>query len=123
MIALVHVDQLIAHPASGSRPPELPGYRHRHRQIEFPWRVIYRHDNEKIYVLCVMRGERPLTKAALKKRNVLPARVSADRAHIDWVNVRQSDRETASCGDIFSPANKAREAFNSRALIVKNSLI
>jgi toxin ParE1/3/4 len=63
-----HVDQLIAHPASGSRPAELPGYRYR-QIVEFPCRVIYRHDGETIYILYVMRGERPLTKAALKKRD------------------------------------------------------
>ena len=63
-----HVDQLIVHPASGSRPAELPGSRYR-QIVEFPCRVIYRHDGETIYILYVMRGERSFTKAALKKRD------------------------------------------------------
>ena len=63
-----HVDQLTAHPASGSRPAELPGYRYR-QIFEYPCRVIYRHDGETIYILYVMRCERALTKAALKKRD------------------------------------------------------
>jgi plasmid stabilization system protein ParE len=62
------VDQLIAHPDSGSRPAELPGYRYR-RIVEFPCRVIYRNDCETIYIPYVMRAELPLTKAALKRRD------------------------------------------------------
>ena len=62
-----HVEQLGDHPDSGSKPAELPGSRYR-QIVEFPCRVIYRHDSETIYILYVMRGERRLTKAALKKR-------------------------------------------------------
>jgi plasmid stabilization system protein ParE len=54
-----HVDQLAAHPESGSRPPELK--RTRYRQIvEPPCRVLYRHDGERAFILFVMRSEQLL---------------------------------------------------------------
>jgi plasmid stabilization system protein ParE len=62
-----HVEQLTVHPESGSRPPELR--RSRYRQIVEPTcRVFYRYDDEKIFVLFVMRSEQLLRKAALKSR-------------------------------------------------------
>jgi len=62
-----HVEQLEAHPESGSKPPELK--RSRYRQIiEPPCRVFYRYDGEKVFVLYVMRSERPLRKGRLKSR-------------------------------------------------------
>jgi toxin ParE1/3/4 len=63
-----HVEQLRTHPDSGSKPVELPGSRYR-QIVEFPCRVIYRHDGKTIYILYVMRGERQLTKSLLKKRD------------------------------------------------------
>ena len=55
----VHVEQLEAHPESGSKPPELG--RSRYRQIvEPPCRVFYRFDGEKVFVLYVMRTEQLL---------------------------------------------------------------
>lgn len=60
-----HVEQLEAHPESGSRPPELK--RSRYRQIvEPPCRVFYRYDGEKALVLFVMRSEQFLRKNVLK---------------------------------------------------------
>jgi toxin ParE1/3/4 len=54
-----HVDQLAAHPESGSRPPELK--RTRYRQIvEPPCRVLYRYDGERAFILFVMRSEQLL---------------------------------------------------------------
>ena len=54
-----HVEQLEAHPESGSKPPELG--RSRYRQIvEPPCRVFYRFDGERVFVLCVMRAEQLL---------------------------------------------------------------
>jgi len=54
-----HVEQLEAHPESGSKPPELG--RSRYRQIvEPPCRVFYRFDGEKVFVLYVMRTEQLL---------------------------------------------------------------
>ncbi len=62
-----HVEQLEAHPESGSRPPELK--RSRYRQIvEPPCRVFYRYDGEKILVLFVMRSEQLLRKSTLESR-------------------------------------------------------
>nr|WP_254894367.1 type II toxin-antitoxin system RelE/ParE family toxin [Xanthomonas citri] len=54
-----HVEQLIEHPDSGSRPQELK--RSRYRQIvEPPCRVFYRVDGQRIVVAHVMRSERAL---------------------------------------------------------------
>jgi plasmid stabilization system protein ParE len=54
-----HVEQLEAHPESGSKPPELG--RSRYRQIvEPPCRVFYRFDGERFFVLYVMRAEQLL---------------------------------------------------------------
>lgn len=59
-----HVGQLVGHPESGSRPPELG--RSRYRQIvEPPCRVFYRFDGHKVFILHVMRSERILRKARL----------------------------------------------------------
>jgi toxin ParE1/3/4 len=62
-----HVDQLIAHPNSGSKPEELRGWRYR-QIIEPPCRVFYRHDRGTVYILYVMRGERRLERSSLGKR-------------------------------------------------------
>ena len=62
-----HVEQLIEHPDSGSRPQELG--RSRYRQIvEPPCRVFYRYDGNKVFVLHVMRSERLLRKGRLASR-------------------------------------------------------
>lgn len=61
-----HVEQLAAHPASGSRLPELP--RSRYRQIvEPPCRVLYRHDGERVFVLHVMRSQQQLRRDRLAR--------------------------------------------------------
>jgi plasmid stabilization system protein ParE len=62
-----HVEQLITHPDSGSRPPELRDSRYR-QIIEAPCRIFYRRDGSTIYILYMMRGERALKKAVLDKR-------------------------------------------------------
>jgi plasmid stabilization system protein ParE len=62
-----HVEQLAAHPDSGSRVPELR--RSRYRQlVEPPCRVFYRHDGETVFVLHGMRSERLLRKRLLAAR-------------------------------------------------------
>lgn len=62
-----HVEQLVDHPESGSRPPELG--RSRYRQIvEPPCRVFYRFDGRKVFILYVMRTERLLRKGRLASR-------------------------------------------------------
>ena len=66
-IVFEHVEQLEAHPESGSRPPELK--RSRYRQIvEPPCRIFYRYDGETVLVLFVMRSEQLLRKRILKSR-------------------------------------------------------
>lgn len=63
-----HVEQLIDHPESGSRPKELG--KSRYRQIVGPpCRVFYRHDGQKVFILYVMRTERLLRKGQLATRS------------------------------------------------------
>ena len=63
-----HIEQLVNHPESGSRPQELG--KSRYRQIlEPPCRVFYRYDGHKVFILHVMRSERLLRKAQLAKRS------------------------------------------------------
>lgn len=62
-----HVEQLAAHPESGSRPQELG--RSRYRQIvEPPCRLFYRYDGHKVFILYVMRSERLLRRGRLAAR-------------------------------------------------------
>ncbi len=62
-----HVEQLVDHPESGSRPQELG--RSRYRQIvEPPCRVFYRYDGHKVFILYVMRSERLLRRGRLAAR-------------------------------------------------------
>ena len=65
---LRHVEQLAAHPESGSRPPELPRLRYR-QLVEPPCRVFYRYDGKRVFVLHVMRSERLLRKKQLASRD------------------------------------------------------
>ena len=61
-----HVEQLIDHPESGSRPAELR--RSRYRQIvESPCRTFYRFDCRRVFVLHVMRGEMRVRKSKLTR--------------------------------------------------------
>lgn len=63
-----HVEQLQVHPRSGSKPPELRGWRYR-QIVEPPCRVLYRFDGKRVFIVHVMRGERLLRKSALRSRN------------------------------------------------------
>ena len=59
-----HIEQLVEHPDSGSRPEELK--RSRYRQIvEPPCRIFYRHDKQQVFIVYVMRSERLLRKSHL----------------------------------------------------------
>lgn len=63
-----HIEQLAAHPRSGSCPQELG--RSRYRQIvEPPCRVFYRYDGHEVYILYVMRSEKLLRKEHLASRS------------------------------------------------------
>lgn len=63
-----HVEQLEAHPKSGSRPPELKGSRYR-QIVEPPCRIFYRYDGESALILHVMRSEQLLKPGRLRKRD------------------------------------------------------
>lgn len=63
-----HVDQLVDHPRSGSKPTELRGWRHR-QIVEPPCRVFYREDSNRVFILHVMRAERLLRPAVLRSRD------------------------------------------------------
>jgi len=62
-----HVDQLVDHPRSGSKPPELRGWRYR-QIVEPPCRVFYRADSNRVFILYVMRAERLLRPELLISR-------------------------------------------------------
>ena len=63
-----HVDQLIAHPRSGSKPPELRGWRYR-QIVEPPCRIFYREDASRVFILYVMRAEQVLRPTKLRSRD------------------------------------------------------
>ena len=63
-----HIEQLVDHPESGSRPQELGKSRYR-QIVEPPCRVFYRYDGHKGFILHVMRSERLLRKGQLAKRS------------------------------------------------------
>jgi toxin ParE1/3/4 len=61
------VEQLAAHPKSGSKPPELKGWRYR-QIIEPPCRVFYRQERSEVFILHVMRSEQLLRRRVLAAR-------------------------------------------------------
>jgi len=63
-----HVEQLAAHPKSGSVPRELRGFRYR-QIVESPRRVFYRYDGERVFILYVIRGEMQVRSARLRQRD------------------------------------------------------
>lgn len=62
-----HVEQLAAHPLSGSKLPEFRGWRYR-QTIEPLGRVIYRHEKGTVHIVHVVRGERLLDKTIVGRR-------------------------------------------------------
>ena len=62
-----HVEQLARHPKSGSKPPEIRGWRYR-QVVEPPCRIFYRHGGARVYILYVMRGEQRLRPRVLSAR-------------------------------------------------------
>ena len=63
-----HVGQLEDHPDSGSKPPEFKGWRYR-QIVEPPCRVFYRHEDNRVYILHVMRSKQHLRRSRLVKRD------------------------------------------------------
>lgn len=62
-----HVEQLVAHPESGSRPSEFPRSTRYRQLIEPPCRIFYRHDGRRVMILHVMRSERRLRVSRLTR--------------------------------------------------------
>lgn len=65
--AFTAVDRLREFPDSGRRPPELSRSRYRELMVG-PCRVFYRHTDERVFVLYVMRSERQLRNFILADR-------------------------------------------------------
>jgi plasmid stabilization system protein ParE len=63
----VHVGQLSLHPRSGSKVPELKGWRYR-QIVEPPCRVLYRVERGRVLILHVVRSERLLRGRILASR-------------------------------------------------------
>ena len=61
-----HIDKLEQHPQLGPVPSELEGSRYR-QIVEPPCRIFYRHENERVFILHVMRGERLLREGNLER--------------------------------------------------------
>jgi toxin ParE1/3/4 len=61
------VERLEQFPESGRMPPELEHSKYR-EIIVGPCRVFYRVDQDKVYIVYVMRGERQLRKYLLDER-------------------------------------------------------
>ncbi len=61
------IEQLSEHPKSGSVPAELNGTQYRQLVIP-PARVFYRTQNEVVYIVYVMRGERLFRDDDLRER-------------------------------------------------------
>lgn len=63
-----HVGQLTDHPKSGSKPPELKGWRYR-QIVEPPCRIFYREEGSRVFILYVMRGEMLLHPSDINARD------------------------------------------------------
>ena len=62
------VERLEKHPASGKSPAELDGRRYR-EVISGPCRILYRHSQDQVLVLYIMRSERQLRNFLLEDRD------------------------------------------------------
>lgn len=63
------VERLELFPESSRKPPELKGYRYREIIVK-PCRIFYRIEEEKVFILYVMRGERQLRAYLLEERSL-----------------------------------------------------
>ena len=61
-----HVEQLSVHPQSGSIPVEFRDWKYR-QIVQPPCRIFYRHENDHVYILHVMRSEQRLRASKLKR--------------------------------------------------------
>jgi len=63
-----HAGQLAEHPKSGSKPPELKGWRYR-QIIEPPCRIFYREEGSHVFILYIMRSEMLLHPSVINARD------------------------------------------------------
>jgi toxin ParE1/3/4 len=63
-----HVEQLMKHPESGSRPPELRKLPYR-QIVEPPCRIFYRYTGNQVFILHVVRGEMRLRAQTITRRD------------------------------------------------------
>ena len=63
-----HVEQLIAHPESGSVPAELRLIKIYRQIVEPPRRVFHPTSGQKIYIVHVLRGEQLIKKRRLTRK-------------------------------------------------------
>ncbi len=61
------IDRLEEHPKSGRKPPELTNSRYLELIVN-PCRIFYRIEEEKVFILYVMRNERKLRNYLLEDR-------------------------------------------------------
>ena len=61
------VDRLEQFPHSGKKPQELPGTPYREIVVP-PCRIFYRYDGRTVFIVCVMREERQLSRVLLNIR-------------------------------------------------------
>ena len=61
-----HMAQLEQHPESGSKPKELKGWRYR-QIVEPPCRIIYRYEDDQVFILHIMRSEQRLRRSKLRR--------------------------------------------------------
>lgn len=66
-----HIDKLAQHPDLGPVPEELEGTRYRHI-VEPPCRIFYRHLDNSVFILHVMRSERLVRVAKLGRSEKQP---------------------------------------------------
>jgi toxin ParE1/3/4 len=60
------VERLAEFPKSGSHVPEIPKSIYR-QLVVGPCRIFYRHEDERVFIIFVMRGERQFTEEFLKE--------------------------------------------------------
>ena len=63
------VERLSSHPESGRKPPEI-AHLHYREIILNPCRIFYKFDNDRVFVLYVMRQERELRQFMLAERSL-----------------------------------------------------
>lgn len=61
------VERLAVHPESGRKPPEIEHLYYR-ELIQNPCRIFYKHENNKVFIIYIMRQERELRQFILNER-------------------------------------------------------